>query len=190
MSQLGLWVGFVGAVVYVSRANGTGSLTADYGLSWPHPKDVGLGLAGAVVGRFLPLIVLITIVVAGRGFGTPSGASPEILGTTPSGTAAWVVVVSLAVVGAPIIEELFFRGLLQGEFTRRVGPVPALFITALIFSFSHVINEGPFAPIASFRWPSFWVTCASGPDAWPRAWWRTASSNTSPLRRFLIPAFR
>ena len=28
--------------------------------------------------------------------------------------------------------------------------MPALFITALIFSFSHVINEGPFAPVALF----------------------------------------
>ena len=40
-SQLALWVGFVGAVIYASRINGTGSLSADYGLSWPRPKDVG-----------------------------------------------------------------------------------------------------------------------------------------------------
>jgi membrane protease YdiL (CAAX protease family) len=190
VSQLGLWVGFVGAVVYASRANGTGSLTADYGLSWPRPKDVGLGVIGSVVGRFLPLIVLITIVLAGNGFGSPSGASPEILGTTPSGTAAWVIVVSLAVVGAPIIEELFFRGLLQGAFTRRVGPVPALFITALIFSFSHIVNEGLFAPIALFPMAVVLGYLRLRTGRLAAGMVAHGLFNASVFALFLIPAFR
>jgi membrane protease YdiL (CAAX protease family) len=149
-SQFALWVGFLGAVVVASRMNGTGSLVADYGLSWPRIKDLWMGLGGAVVGRILPLVVLICIVLAGSGFGAPTSAAPEILGVTPSGIAGWVVVVLLAVVGAPIVEELFFRGLLQGAFTRRIGAVPALFVTALIFSFAHVLNEGPLAPLVLF----------------------------------------
>lgn len=149
-SQLALWVGFVGSVIVASRMNGTGRLSDDYGLSWPRLKDLWMGTVGAVVGRFLPLIVLICLIVAGSGFGTPNGASPEILGLTPSGTTAWVVVITLAVIGAPLVEELFFRGLLQGAFTRRVGAVPALFITAVIFSFAHVLNEGALAPVALF----------------------------------------
>jgi membrane protease YdiL (CAAX protease family) len=56
----------------------------------------------------------------------------------------------LAVVGAPLVEELFFRGLLQGAFTRRIGAVPALFATAIIFSFAHVLDEGILAPLALF----------------------------------------
>ena len=71
-SQLALWVGFVGAVVVASRRNGTGNLCADYGLSWPRLKDLWLGLVGSVLGRILPLLVLICIVVAGSGFGTPN----------------------------------------------------------------------------------------------------------------------
>ncbi len=149
-SQLVLWVGFVGAVVVASRLNGTGSLSADYGLSWPRLKDWWLGFLGGWVGRILPLIVLICIVVTGSGFGTPNGASPTILGVTPNGTAGWVVVITLAVVGAPVVEELFFRGLLQGAFTRRIGAIPALFTTAIIFSFAHILNEGLFAPVALF----------------------------------------
>jgi len=149
-SQLALWAGFVGAVVVASRMNGTGSLAADYGLSWPRIKDLWLGLSGAVVGRILPLIVLICIVLAGSGFDAPNGAAPNIVGVTPSGIAGWVVVVLLTVVGAPIVEELFFRGLLQGAFTRRIGAVPAIFVTAIIFSFAHVLNEGPLAPFVLF----------------------------------------
>jgi hypothetical protein len=149
-SQLALWVGFVGAVVVASRMNGTKSLAVDYGLSWPRIKDLWLGLGGAVVGRILPLIVLICIVLAGSGFGTPNSAAPNIVGVTPSGIAGWVVLVLLTVVGAPVVEELFFRGLLQGAFTRRIGAVPAIFVTALIFSFAHVLNEGPLAPFVLF----------------------------------------
>ena len=35
ISQLGLWVGFVGAGVVASRRHGTGSLATDFGLAWP-----------------------------------------------------------------------------------------------------------------------------------------------------------
>jgi hypothetical protein len=189
-SQLALWVGFVGAVVVASRRNGTGRLSVDYGLSWPRLKDLWLGLAGGVLGRILPLIALICIVVAGSGFGTPNAAAPTILGVTPSGTAGWVVVISLAVVGAPIVEELFFRGLLQGAFTRRIGAVPALFVTAIIFSFAHVLNEGPLAPLVLF--PAAVVLgylryrtgkLAAGMVA-------HAAFNASLFLLFLVPAFR
>jgi hypothetical protein len=148
--QLGLWFGFVGAAVAASWKNGSRSLAADYGLSWPRLKDLWTGLVGGIAGRILPLIILV-IVVAGRtGFGTRNGVSPSVLGTTPTSTTGWVMVMLLAVVGAPVVEELFFRGLLQGAFTRRVGAVPAIFITALIFSFAHIFNEGPLAPIILF----------------------------------------
>lgn len=76
-SQLALWVGFGTAVVVASRMNGTGSLAADYGLSWPRIKDLWLGLVGAVVGRILPLVVLICLVLAGSGFGAPRAATPR-----------------------------------------------------------------------------------------------------------------
>ena len=48
------------------------------------------------------------------------------------------------------MEELFFRGLIQGAFTRRVGAVSAIFVTAVIFSFAHILNEGALAPLIFF----------------------------------------
>lgn len=150
VSQLAFWVGLVGAVVIASHRNGTGRLGADYGLSWPRLKDIWLGLLGSWVGRVLPLIVLICIIVSNEGFGTPNAVSPQVLGVVPDGPAGWAVVITLAVFGAPLVEELFFRGLLQGAFTRRIGPVPALFATAFIFSSAHILNEGLLAPIALF----------------------------------------
>jgi hypothetical protein len=149
-SQIALWVGLVGAAVIASRTNGTRSLAADFGLSWPRIKDLGSGFLGGISGRILPLIILVLAVAAGTGFSTQNAASPTVLGTTPSGTTGWAIVIVLAVVGAPVVEELFFRGLLQGAFSRRVGAVPAIFITALIFSFAHIFDEGPVAPVVLF----------------------------------------
>jgi membrane protease YdiL (CAAX protease family) len=140
----------VGATVVASRRNGTHSLARDYGLSWPTWGDVRTGIVGGVVGRVPPTLVLVVIVLANRGFNAPSSAGRQINGFTPEGTAGWVVVTLIAVVGAPIIEELFFRGLVQGAFTRRIGAVPAIFVTALIFSAAHLLNEGPFAPYVLF----------------------------------------
>ena len=150
-SQLALWVGMVGAVLVASRVNGSGSLSTDFGLSFPRRRDLSFGLAGGIAGRMLPLLFVILIVLADRqNFSTPNSTAVKVLGTTPSGVAGWAIVIALAVIGAPLVEELFFRGLLQGAFTRRVGSVPAIFITALIFSFAHILNEGPFAPLILF----------------------------------------
>jgi membrane protease YdiL (CAAX protease family) len=189
-SQLALWIGFIGAVVVASRRNGTGSLVRDFGLSWPTVKDAGLGLAGGVVGRIIPLILLVAIVLAGPGFGVSNSASPTILGLTPAGPAGWIIVFSLSVFGAPFIEELFFRGLLQGAFTQRVGAIPAIFITAVIFCFAHVLSEGLAAPLELF--PAAVVLgylryrtgrLAAGMVA-------HATFNASLFLLFLVPAFR
>jgi hypothetical protein len=189
-SQLALWVGFVGSVLVASHMNGTGSLSADYGLSWPRLKDLWLGFVGAAVGRILPLIVLICIVVAGSGFGTPNAASPRILGVTPSGTTGWVVLIALAVIGAPLVEELFFRGLLQGAFTRRIGPVPALFVTAIIFSFAHVLNEGLLAPVALFPMAVVLGYLRIRTQRLAAGMVAHALFNASLFALFLVPAFR
>jgi membrane protease YdiL (CAAX protease family) len=149
-SQLALWVGLLGAVFVASRRNGTKSLARDYGLSWPSLVDLWTGVLGGLVARVLPTVIVVLIAVADNRFSTPSSAAPKVLGLAPGGTAGWVIVVALAVIGAPFVEELFFRGLLQGAFTRRVGAVPAIFITALIFASAHISNEGVSAPIILF----------------------------------------
>ncbi|HVA44170.1 MAG TPA: CPBP family glutamic-type intramembrane protease [Acidimicrobiales bacterium] len=149
-SQVGLWIGFLGAVVVASRRNGTSSLTTDYGLSWPRLSDLGLGVVGGVAGRMIPTVLALLIALAGGLSSSASRQAPTILGTQPQGDFGWAVVVLLAVVGAPLVEELLFRGLIQGAFSRRTGAVPAIFITALIFSFAHIFNEGPAAPLLIF----------------------------------------
>jgi uncharacterized protein len=189
-SQLALWVGFLGAVVVASRTNGTRSLGRDYGLSLPRWGDLWKGLTGGIVARVLPFIFLVIVVLAGNGFNQPNSVAPKVLGTTPQGTSGWAIVIVLSVIGAPLVEELFFRGLIQGAFTRRIGAVPSIFVTALIFSVAHVFSEGAFAPLVLF--PAALVLgylrhrtgrLAAGMIA-------HATFNASLFLLFLVPAFR
>jgi membrane protease YdiL (CAAX protease family) len=189
-SQLALWVCFIGAVVIASKKNGTGSLSTDFGLSWPTAKDVGFGVTGAVVGRIIPLLVLVAIVLARSGFGTPNPASPTILGLQPSGTFAWATIFVLTVIGAPLVEELFFRGLVQGAFSRRVGPVAAIFVTAIIFSFAHVLSEGLAAPVQLFPMAVVLGYLRYKTGRLAAGMVAHATFNASLFILFLVPAFR
>jgi CAAX protease family protein len=150
ISELPLWAGFLGAAYLASKRNGTGKLSLDFGLTTPNLQDARLALPAALLGRVIPVIYLILVAIQLHLAHTPQGLAPTVLGVAPDGTAAWTVLLLLTLIGAPILEELFFRGLIQGVFSRRCGPVPALFITAIIFSFAHTLGEGPFAPFLLF----------------------------------------
>jgi CAAX protease family protein len=190
VSQLALWVGFLGAVVFASRKNGSSSLRADYGLSKVKGRDLWMGMSGGALARVVPLVMLVVFVLTGPGFGTPNSASPRILGVTPTGPMAWLIVFLLAVVGAPVIEELFFRGLLQGAFTRRLGPTPAIFVTAVIFCFAHVLSEGPTAPEVLFPAALILGYLRHRTGRLAAGMVAHATFNATLFALFLVPAFR
>jgi membrane protease YdiL (CAAX protease family) len=140
LSELGLWAGLVGACVYVSRRRGTGSLVRDFDLRirW---IDVGLGVAGALVGRVVAALVLVPIPFPSRHL---TDVDRSILQNGSRGAAMWAVLVVVTCVGAPLIEELFFRGLLQTRLVGRFGPVLGIAGTSLLFGAAHLTNwNGP-----------------------------------------------
>ena len=49
-----------------------------------------------------------------------------------------VALVVITVIGAPIVEELFFRGLVQGALRDRYGAAVALTATSVIFAATHL----------------------------------------------------
>lgn len=190
-NELVLWVGFVGAVVVASTMNGSKNLAIDFGLSWPRWQDIGTGLAGGALGRCWPLLIaLLGLAASGGGLGTPSGQAPRILGAVPQGTTGWSINIVIAVVGAPIVEELFFRGLVQGALTRRVGATPALFITALIFAVIHVTDEGLVAPLVLFPMALILGYLRQRTGRLAAGMVAHATFNASLFALFLIPAFR
>jgi membrane protease YdiL (CAAX protease family) len=128
VSFIAQWAGFVGVPVWLSRTRGTGSLKQDFGLEL-RPIDVALGLAMAVA---------LVIVVAGYGGILRQfdhvNLSHEADQLNQSG---FVVLALFAGVGAPIAEELLFRGLAQPALQRRLGEWQGLVLTAVLFGLVH-----------------------------------------------------
>lgn len=135
LSALGLWMGLVGVCLYVSRRRGTGSIVRDYEFRFRW-SDLGLGLAGALVGRIVAAAVLIPIPFPSRRL---SDVDRSVLDDGTQGTWAWVVLIVVTCVGAPLVEELFFRGLLQSRLVGRFGPVPGIVGTSLLFGAAHLV---------------------------------------------------
>ncbi len=49
-----------------------------------------------------------------------------------------ILLVLIVGVGAPVVEEIFYRGLLLGALRKRgMGPAPAIVVTAVVFGVSH-----------------------------------------------------
>ncbi len=135
LSQVGLWTGLVGATVLASRRKGAGSLRADFGFRarW---SDLGVGVAVAVAVQVvvLPLVGLLL-----RPFlGQPEVSGPvQDLMDKASGP-AFIGLIATVAVGAPLVEELFFRGLLLLSLRKRRLPnAVAIAISAVAFGLAH-----------------------------------------------------
>lgn len=139
----GLWIGLVGAVLLAARA-GSGSVVREFGWRirlWP---DLPLGLAVGVGFQllvvpllYLPLQQLIPNLDQSLG-------QPARQLTGGSSGAGLAVVGLLVALGAPIVEELFFRGLLLRSLERAFGFMPkgfgatlAIVVSAVIFGLVH-----------------------------------------------------
>ena len=134
VSQLGLWTGMVGSVVLASRRKGTGSLAADFGFraKW---TDLALGAATAVGIQLFVLPLLAFLLRPLLGQPKVSGPVQDLIDQS-RGPAFLGLVLSVAVC-APLVEELFFRGLLLRSLQRRLPDGVAVGLSALAFGLAH-----------------------------------------------------
>jgi membrane protease YdiL (CAAX protease family) len=140
LSEVGLWLPLLAACWFVSRRRGERSFVTDYGLRW-RPLDIGLGLAGSIAARSTASIVLLPVVILQPHFRAPDESVFQKFTGGPTG---WIVLALVVCVGAPIIEELFFRGLIQTRLVGRFGTVAGIGITSVLFGAAHLIGSaGP-----------------------------------------------
>lgn len=156
-SLLGLWTGLVAAAAVASarhrrppgsRARTGGglvrALAKDYGLAlrpWP---DLPLGIAVGAVAQYalvplfeLPLVPFVPHLFHRLG-------QPALSETSTSSGAALVVLGVLICLGSPLVEELYFRGLLLravggrlAPLGARLGPVCSVAVVAVVFGLVH-----------------------------------------------------
>ena len=147
---VGLWIGLVAAAVWWSRAYGTGRVTDDLGYRigawWDVPLGVAVGLAcqyGLVPLVYRPFEHLDHNL--SRQLGQPAQKEVGAAHTNPS---VLVLLLFLAV-GAPLVEELFFRGLLLRSLAQWTNPVVAVVGSGLLFGLAH-FEKLQFAGLALF----------------------------------------
>lgn len=133
LGEIGLWMGMLGSVVFVSRRFGTGSLARDFSLRI-RTRDLGFGILVAVVGTLLSAIA--STAFSGTRF---AGTNTQILTGQRHNSAGIAVVTVIVALGAPFFEELFFRGLLRTALAARFGPMGAVVAQGLLFGLAHYV---------------------------------------------------
>jgi CAAX protease family protein len=141
---VGLWLGFLGAVVTASRRRGTGHVLAD--MRWGFRRwDPVIGVVTGLLGQF----VLLPLLYVPMQFLVPnlsqklSAPAKHLTGGFPGADVAAIAFLTVVVV--PIVEELMFRGLVLRGFLRvfaragrAIGPTLAIVATGVVFGFAHL----------------------------------------------------
>jgi membrane protease YdiL (CAAX protease family) len=131
LSQFGLWTGLCVAA-YVATHRRVGGTIADLGLRMPNGREVGIGIAAGIAGIMTASRVEFILRNA-----FPDTGNPHLFVSGTPSYALVLVVGLLACVGAPIVEELFFRGLVQTVLMRNLGTTPAIIVQAVLFGLAH-----------------------------------------------------
>jgi membrane protease YdiL (CAAX protease family) len=116
---------------YCSRRWGSGSLRRDVGFEF-RLVDVGWGLLTALSVYVALFAAAIVVAVAHL---------PTTSNTRDLAGERHTVVLVFAAVGvlvAPVVEELFFRGVLLRSFRSRLAPAPAITLQAAVFGAYHI----------------------------------------------------
>jgi hypothetical protein len=134
LGQTGLWTGLVGAAWIVSRKFGTGNIWRDFGVRF-RGVDVGWGLLVSFIARFAGFILLVPLVMINRRL---IGSDVAPLRGARHDSSVLIAVVLMVVIGAPFIEELFFRGLLLRSLLPLAGTGGAIVVQGLVFGALHM----------------------------------------------------
>jgi membrane protease YdiL (CAAX protease family) len=130
-----LWVGLLGIVFYVSRRVAHTSLKTEFGLAFRW-VDVPLGAAAGVGSQALLFFLYLPWRLVDPHFGRDLDKPARQLTGVAHGPS--LIVLGVLIAGCtPIVEELFFRGLLQRSLLRRLGRNAAIAVSAVFFGLAH-----------------------------------------------------
>jgi membrane protease YdiL (CAAX protease family) len=144
LAGVGLWLGLAGAPVLAARRTrhpiapatptGRGTLASEFGFSF-RARDALLGLP---IGVAMQLVVIPVLYLPFRGLIDEIDVEQPARELVARANGVGIVVLILTVVvGAPLVEELFFRGLMLRTAQRAMSPAAAIELTAVLFGLTH-----------------------------------------------------
>jgi membrane protease YdiL (CAAX protease family) len=134
--QVPLWLALLGVPLAATHLKGRRSLRTDFGLdvrARDVPVGLGLGIAlQVVIGLLLESLYPLFDLDLER-----VGESADAMAERADSGVGVVLLVLIAAIGAPLFEELFYRGLFLRAVQRRLGDVAAVALPALVFGLVH-----------------------------------------------------
>lgn len=132
--QIPLWIGLAGAPILVATTRGRG-IVADC-RAQIRLSDVPLGLA---IGFFCQVVLVPALYfplfkIIGEQDVSEAARALTDRANSPFDVA---VLALMVVLGAPLVEELFFRGFVQNNLRRWIGFWPAWILASLLFALVH-----------------------------------------------------
>lgn len=133
--QVPLWAGYLAVAWWASRAKGNG-LRSDFGLrATGRDAILGLGIGAAVQLIVVPLLYIPILWIWSDQ--DPSDVARELTDRA-AGPFDAVVLVVIVVVCAPIVEEIFYRGLVLRSFENKWGTGWAVAFSSILFGAIHL----------------------------------------------------
>lgn len=133
LTMLLSWAGWMTAVWWAATKKGDRDWRALLKWRFKPSRDIPIGIGIAIAFRLYEVVV--NWVLTSLGVDTDSLTNTS---TITSQTGIWLVLLALgAALGAPLVEEIFFRGLFLSVTVRNYGKVAAVVITSVIFGLMH-----------------------------------------------------
>lgn len=141
---LATWIGLGGWALFVSWVKGSGSLRVDFGWAFRwYDVFIGFGMT------FAMFVISIVLAVVQHSAGVESATNTDFLQDQQQQQGGpgltYLGLTLMVAVGAPVVEELFFRGLTFSAFQKRFGSAVAVIGSTLIFGLMH-FQPGPLVP--------------------------------------------
>jgi len=137
VSQVLVWAVFLAGMVLASRREGSGSFVRDYQV-----RAKAVDVLGVPIGVLTQLVLVPLIYIPLEQLWENVFTEERLTETAKdlvdrASGGSMVLLVLTVCVGAPIVEELVYRGLLQGSFAARFNHVPALLASSTLFMLVH-----------------------------------------------------
>ena len=130
--NIGLWLGYGLGSVLMARAGGRDPRPV-LGIAIRPLDSLAAPLGVALQLGVLPVLYWLILQLVD---GDPSADAKELLEAVDTPAAALLFTLAVVVV-APLVEELYFRGLLLGAVRGRYGDVVGVVVSALVFALVH-----------------------------------------------------
>ncbi len=135
--QIPLWGGYLGAVFLAGRRLGNG-VVADFGVrqEW---LDVPVGLVIGIVTQLVVLPAMYVPILWALGTDSDELSRPaRELASRANSSWGWILFALIVGVGAPVVEELFYRGLFLRALRKKgIAPALCVVLSAAVFAAIH-----------------------------------------------------